>query len=151
MAAMLERVSKALRPAVPRARGVRTLLAVALLTALGGLGGRGGVVVEGRDTGTVVFPDAGAKFFLTASEAERARRRVDELEAAGKPVAFDDTLREIQERDSRDASRDVAPMRAAEDAVLVDSSKMTLDEVVETLERTVKERAAARSEAHGHG
>ena len=104
-------------------------------------GGAGGVVVEGRDTGTVVFPDAQAKFFLTASDEERARRRMEELRAGGKDTDLEDVLREIRERDARDAGRDVAPMRAADDAVIVDSSTMSLDEVVAALERTVRERA----------
>jgi cytidylate kinase len=106
------------------------------------LGAGGGVVVEGRDTGTVVFPKAEAKFFLTASEDQRARRRVDELVAAGKPVEFDVTLAEIRERDQRDASRDVAPMIPAEDAVIVDSSTQTLEQVVDSLATQVQARAA---------
>jgi cytidylate kinase len=113
----------------------------ALLELQRRLGGSGGVVVEGRDTGTVVFPDAGAKFFLTASDEERARRRMDELAAGGKATPLTEVLREIRERDARDAGRDVAPMKAAADAVLVDSSTMTLDEVVSDLERVVRERA----------
>lgn len=114
----------------------------ALLDLQRRLGGSGGVVVEGRDTGTVVFPHAGAKFFLTASDEERARRRMEELAAGGKTAPLAEVLREIRERDARDAGRDVAPMRAADDAVLVDSSTMTLDEVVSTLEQVVRERAA---------
>lgn len=106
------------------------------------LGAGGGVVVEGRDTGTVVFPNAQAKFFLTASEEQRARRRVDELVAAGKPVDYDVTLAEIRERDTRDASRDVAPMIPAQDAVIVDSSAQTLDQVVDSLAAQVLARAA---------
>lgn len=113
----------------------------ALLDLQRRLGGSGGVVVEGRDTGTVVFPGAGAKFFLTASDEERARRRMEELVAAGKPAELAEVLREIRERDARDAGRDVAPMRAADDAVLVDSSTMSLEEVVAELERVVRERA----------
>ncbi len=105
------------------------------------LGAGGGVVVEGRDTGTVVFPAAEAKFFLTASEEQRARRRVDELVAAGKPVDFDVTLAEIRERDQRDASRDVAPMIPAADAVIVDSSTQTLEEVVDSLAAQVASRS----------
>jgi len=101
------------------------------------LGGAGGVVVEGRDTGTVVFPDAGAKFFLTATAQERARRRQAELGDAG---SFEETLREIIERDDRDASRDVAPMRAADDAVLVDSSELGLDEVISEMAAEVRRR-----------
>lgn len=112
----------------------------ALLELQRRLGAGGGVVVEGRDTGTVVFPDADAKFFLTASEAERARRRVAELAASGTTVDYDVTLREIHERDVRDASRDVAPMVAAADAVVVDSSTQTLEEVVESLAAQVRAR-----------
>jgi cytidylate kinase len=94
------------------------------------LGAGGGVVVEGRDTGTVVFPSADAKFFLTASEQERAKRRVAEL---GAKADYETTLREIRERDQRDASRDVAPMVPAKDALIVDSSTQTLEEVVDSL------------------
>jgi len=106
------------------------------------LGAGGGVVVEGRDTGTVVFPHAEAKFFLVASEAERARRRVAELRARGTEVDEAATLREIRERDQRDASRDVAPMKPADDAVLVDSSTQTIEQVVETLADIVRRRIA---------
>ncbi|MBV8759082.1 MAG: (d)CMP kinase [Deltaproteobacteria bacterium] len=110
----------------------------ALLDLQRRLGEGGGVVVEGRDTGTVVFPQAQAKFFLTATEEERARRRVAELGSGGD---YEKTLREIRERDQRDASRDVAPMKPAEDAVLVDSSTQTIEQVVENLARVVEERA----------
>ncbi len=114
----------------------------ALLELQRRLGAGGGVVVEGRDTGTVVFPAAQAKFFLTANDEERARRRVAELEASGTTVDFAVTLAEIRERDQRDASRDVAPMVAAADAVIVDSSTQTLAEVVESLARQVEDRAS---------
>lgn len=114
----------------------------ALLALQRRLGGGGGVVVEGRDTGTVVFPQAGAKFFLTASDEERARRRQLELEAGGGVVpSFEHTLREIRERDDRDASRDVAPMVAADDAVIVDSSTASLDEVIDQIAAEVARRA----------
>jgi len=114
----------------------------ALLELQRRLGAGGGVVVEGRDTGTVVFPAADAKFFLTASEEERARRRAAELAQAGAPVDLDATLREIRERDQRDASRDVAPMVPAQDALVVDSSTQTLEQVVDFLAGRVQERAA---------
>jgi cytidylate kinase len=104
------------------------------------LGAGGGVVVEGRDTGTVVFPGADAKFFLTASEQERAKRRVAEL---GAKADFETTLREIRERDQRDASRDVAPMVPAKDALIVDSSTQTLEEVVDSLAEHVATRTRA--------
>lgn len=112
----------------------------ALLDLQRRLGAGGGVVVEGRDTGTVVFPDAHAKFFLTATDEERARRRLAEL---GDKADFETVLREIRERDHRDASRDVAPMVPAADALLVDSSTQTLEEVVESLAGHVASRAAA--------
>jgi CMP/dCMP kinase len=102
----------------------------ALLELQRRLGARGGVVVEGRDIGTVVFPDAGAKFFLTASADERARRRVAELQAAGRPADFATTRAEMQARDERDSTRSVAPLKQADDAVAVDSSGLTPDEVV---------------------
>ncbi len=115
----------------------------ALLDLQRRLGAGGGVVVEGRDTGTVVFPQAEAKFFLTATDAERATRRVKELAASGTTVDYEVTLREIRERDHRDASRDVAPMVPAKDAVLVDSSTQTLEQVVESLAATALARSAA--------
>ena len=102
----------------------------ALLDLQRRLGQGGGVVVEGRedDQDQVVFPAADAKFFLSASAEERARRRVSEIRAGGGPADFAETLREIGERDARDASRDVAPMKAADDAILIDSSAMSIDE-----------------------
>ena len=111
----------------------------ALLELQRRLGAGGGVVVEGRDTGTVVFPHAQAKFFLTASEEERARRRVAEL---GAGASYEQTLREIRERDLRDASRDVAPMRPADDALLVDSSTQTIEQVVDSLAEVVSLRSS---------
>lgn len=110
----------------------------ALLELQRRLGAGGGVVVEGRDTGTVVFPAAEAKFFLTASPEIRATRRVEELRAAGKEVDFETTVREIRERDKLDSERPVAPMIAAADAVHVDSSGLPLDQVVATLEERVR-------------
>jgi CMP/dCMP kinase len=89
----------------------------------------------------VVFPQADAKFFLTASEEERARRRVAEL---GSAADFETTLREIRERDQRDASRDVAPMVPARDALIVDSSVQTLEQVVESLAGHVVSRASQK-------
>jgi len=112
----------------------------ALLDLQRRLGAGGGVVVEGRDTGTVVFPNADAKFFLTASDEERAKRRMLEL---GQGADLQTVLREIRERDHRDASRDVAPMVPAADALIVDSSTQTLEEVVESLAGHVASRAAA--------
>jgi cytidylate kinase len=115
----------------------------ALLDLQRRLGAGGGVVVEGRDTGTVVFPAAEAKFFLTASVGERARRRVAELALNGSVVDFEETLAEIRQRDQRAASRDVAPMVPAADAIVVDSSTQTLEQVVESLAGQVASRSTA--------
>jgi cytidylate kinase len=93
-------------------------------------GRRGGVVLEGRDIGTVVFPDAEVKFFLTASPEVRARRRYEELVSKGQSVTLEETLADVQSRDARDEGRAVAPLRRAEGAVLVDSSAMTIAETV---------------------
>jgi CMP/dCMP kinase len=112
----------------------------ALLDLQRRLGAGGGVVVEGRDTGTVVFPAADAKFFLTASEEERARRRVAQLAETGTTVDLGATIKEIRERDQRDASRDVAPMVPAADALVVDSSRQTLEQVVDFLAAEAKRR-----------
>jgi cytidylate kinase len=103
-----------------------------------------GVVAEGRDVGTVVFPGATAKFFLTASVDERARRRQRDLEKAGAAAEardLDVVRREIVERDARDAGRDVAPLKQADDAVLIDTSNLTLEEVVSKMENVVHDRA----------
>jgi cytidylate kinase len=104
------------------------------------LGAAGGVVAEGRDIGTVVFPRAAAKFFLTASPEVRARRRFDELVAAGLEVDLDRTLAEMRERDERDQGRELAPLRPAADALHVDTSAMGLDEVVTYMAGVVRER-----------
>src|SRR5215471_13692861 len=104
------------------------------------LGANGGVVVEGRDIGTVVFPAAGAKFFLTATASERARRRVAELRAAGRPADLARTREEMRARDERDSTREVAPLRKADDAVEIDSSAMTPDEVVTHMATIVADR-----------
>jgi cytidylate kinase len=90
----------------------------------------GGVVLEGRDIGTVVMPDAEAKFFLTASPEVRAQRRVDELRARGTDVSYERTLDEVVQRDRADTERPVAPLRRADDAILIDSSVRSADEVV---------------------
>ncbi|RQW63225.1 (d)CMP kinase [Vibrio viridaestus] len=90
-----------------------------------------GLVADGRDMGTVVFPDAPVKIFLDASAEERASRRFKQLQSKGLDVNFDDLLSEIQERDDRDRNRPVAPLRPAEDALVLDSTQLTIDEVLE--------------------
>lgn len=93
------------------------------------MGRRGSVVAEGRDIGTVIFPEAEVKVFLDASVCERARRRYDELRAAGRTVDLAETRRDIEERDKRDSERDVAPLRKAEGALVIDSSNAGADAV----------------------
>ena len=93
------------------------------------MGQRGSVVAEGRDIGTVVFPNAEVKIFLDASAEERARRRCAELRAAGRPASLSETLREMEERDKRDSERDLAPLRMADDALRIDSSNASADSV----------------------
>ncbi len=89
-----------------------------------------GLVADGRDMGTVVFPDADCKIFLTASVEERARRRFEQLKQSGKDVIFDRLFQDLQERDRRDRERAVSPTVAAQDAVEIDSTTLTIDEVV---------------------
>lgn len=101
-------------------------------------GHEGGVVLEGRDIGTVVFPDAEAKFFLTARPEVRARRRYAELVAKGVPASFEDTLRDVQARDEQDTRRQAAPLKQAPDALLVDSSDLTVDEAVARIVERVR-------------
>ena len=105
------------------------------------VGKRGSVVAEGRDIGTVVFPQAEVKIFLDASPSERARRRYQELSAAGQPVAFDETLRQLEERDKRDSERDLAPLRQAEDALRIDSSNVDAGAVAALVLDLVKNKA----------
>ena len=87
-----------------------------------------GVVMDGRDIGTVVFPDAELKVFVTASAKVRAQRRYDELQAKGMPADFDDILKNVEERDYIDSHREESPLRQAEDALLLDNSDMTIPE-----------------------
>ena len=96
------------------------------------------VVMDGRDIGTVVLPDATVKIYLTASCEVRAKRRFDELTQAGKEIAYEQVLDDIVQRDYNDAHRAVSPMRQADDAVRVDTSEMTRDEVVADIVRRVR-------------
>ena len=98
------------------------------------------VLMDGRDIGTVILPDAELKIFLTADARVRAKRRFDELTAAGQECVFDDILKEIIERDERDMNREISPLRQAEDAVVVDTSYMGIDEVVARIRELIRER-----------
>jgi len=104
----------------------------------------GGVVLEGRDIGTVVLPDAEAKFFLTASVDVRAGRRHEELGQRGSAPSLDEVLRDVRERDHRDTTRPIAPLKQAEDAVLLDSSDLTIEEVVSKIVERVNAIRDAR-------
>jgi cytidylate kinase len=116
----------------------------AALLELQRVAGRGGgVVLEGRDIGTVVFPDAEVKFFLTASAEVRAARRHAELAAKGQAVSLEDTLADVKRRDAQDEGRAVAPLKRAETAVLLDSTALSFEETVATMLEHVK-RASAR-------
>ncbi|MCB9623362.1 MAG: (d)CMP kinase [Sandaracinus sp.] len=105
------------------------------------LGAEGGVVLEGRDIGTVVFPDAEVKIFLTASPAERAKRRVMDLKARGQTADLQEVLAGIVERDTRDSTRPVAPLAAAPDAIHVDTTGLSFEQVVAKVVGLVRERA----------
>ncbi|MGC4088688.1 MAG: (d)CMP kinase [Polyangiaceae bacterium] len=99
----------------------------------------GGVVLEGRDIGTVVFPDAEAKFFLTASVSVRAKRRHEELSAKGEAPPLEQVMSEVVERDKRDSSRPVAPLKQAADAIVVDSSELGIEQVATLIVEHVRD------------
>ena len=100
------------------------------------------VVMDGRDIGTVVLPDANVKIFLTASAEVRAKRRTDELIAKGQKADFSKILQEIQQRDYQDTHRAIAPLKMSRDSIKVDTSDMTIDQVVETIRNIVAEKTA---------
>ncbi|MFO0660723.1 MAG: (d)CMP kinase [Polyangiaceae bacterium] len=120
--------------AVSAIPGVRA----ALLAVQRQLGANGGVVLEGRDIGTVVFPDAERKFYVTASIEVRAKRRYDELTAKGTEVSYEATLDDVRKRDEADSTRAVAPLKPAPDAEIIDTSTMSIEEVVKALAARVR-------------
>ena len=107
------------------------------------LGKDGGVILEGRDIGTVVFPDADLKFFLSASAEERGKRRYLELKAKGDDVQLERTIAEVAQRDKQDAQREHAPLRRADDAIDIDSTGLSIEEVVALMEEKIRERLEA--------
>ncbi|WP_437502629.1 (d)CMP kinase [Sorangium sp. So ce1099] len=113
----------------------------ALLAMQRQAGAVGGVVLEGRDIGTVVFPDAEVKFFLTAPAEIRAKRRYDELVGRGMAVSFEATLSDVLRRDKADSERAVAPLRKADDAILVDSGHRSPQEIIDEMATLVEVRA----------
>lgn len=104
------------------------------------IGANRDIVTEGRDQGTVVFPDAACKFFVTASPETRARRRWEELRARGSSITLEEVLAQQEQRDERDSRREVGPLQPAPDAVIVSTDTLTIDEVVELLEAEVNRR-----------
>ena len=98
------------------------------------------VIMDGRDIGTVVLPKANAKIFLTASAEVRAQRRTDELLAKGQKANYEQILKEIKQRDHQDMTRPIAPLKQAKDAVLLDTSEMTIAEVIEAMKKIIGEK-----------
>ena len=109
----------------------------------------GGVILDGRDTGTVVFPEADVKIFMVADVEERARRRYQQYLDSGKDVPFEEVRREIEDRDRRDRTRDIAPLRRADDAVTLDTTDRSIDEQVAFVVDRVKEGRASGTSAEG--
>ena len=116
-----------------------------LLTLQRELGRGGGVVMDGRDIGTVVFPDADVKFYLDASAGERGKRRYLELKAKGMDVDRTRITKEIEERDRQDSGRALAPLKKADDALLIDSSAMSIDDVLDRMLSEIKEAKKIKS------
>lgn len=113
------------------------------------LGEAGGVVLEGRDIGTVVFPQAEAKFFLVATAQERGRRRYEELRARGVCVDLAQTVAEVEARDAADSAREHAPLLQAADAVAIDSTALSIDAVLQTMLAVIEPLRSRRREACG--
>ena len=114
----------------------------ALMKAQRKMGSNGGVVLEGRDIGTVVFPDAELKFYLYASPEERGRRRFAELIDKGEQVTLEETIQAVSRRDDQDSQRDLAPLKQAEDAIPIDSSGVGIEDVLKIMEAAFREKTA---------
>jgi len=110
---------------------------------------KGGVILAGRDAGTVVWPEAEVKLFLTATEEERARRRLEQTRSQGIEADFDTVLAELRRRDLYDSSRAVAPLKAATDAVVIDTTNLSVELVVGEVLRIVREKCGAGPSQHG--
>ncbi|TGE00302.1 (d)CMP kinase [Methylobacterium nonmethylotrophicum] len=140
----------------PRLRGSAMGEAASIVSAQGAVraalldwqrrfaGAPAGAVLDGRDIGTVVCPDAAVKLFVTASAEERARRRHRELGGRGEPVAYEAVLADILRRDARDADRDAAPLRVAEDAVVIDTTSLDAEAAFRAATRVVDGRGGER-------
>lgn len=111
-----------------------------LLDAQRDMAKKGNVIMDGRDIGTVVLPEADVKIFLTASSEDRARRRYEELREKGEDVVYEDVLRHLLERDAQDSGRKTAPLRAADDAILMNTTGNTLEQSLGALRAVIKEK-----------
>jgi cytidylate kinase len=115
------------------------------------MGQVGNVVLEGRDIGSVVFPGADVKFFLSASAEERGRRRFLELREKGENVTIEKTIAEVADRDARDEQREIAPLRIADDALLIDSTGVSIEGVLARMEMIVREKESERPDTTSAG
>jgi len=128
---------------ISKKKGVRT----ALVQTQRRMGRGGGVVLEGRDIGTVVFPDADIKFYLDAETEERGRRRFKELIEKGMKVNFNETLEEVVKRDHNDMNRNLSPLKKADDAFFIDSTHRSVEDIVEQMVQIVMEKANKKNRA----
>lgn len=111
-----------------------------LLTIQKEITARGNVIMDGRDIGTVIMPDADVKLYMEVSDETRAKRRLAELLEKGEKVTFEEVLRDIKQRDANDANREIAPAKPAEDAIFLDNSDVTLEELVARAKEIIKEK-----------
>ncbi len=116
----------------------------AMMTLQRQMGAKGGVVLDGRDIGTVVFPDAELKFFLSASAEERGRRRFLELQSKGLNTSLEATIENVVKRDRQDSERELAPLRQAKDAIAIDSTGLSIDEVIAQMEKFYYQKIAKK-------
>ena len=130
---------------ISKQKGVRE----ALVRMQREMGREGGVILEGRDIGTVVFPDGEVKFYLDAESDERARRRYDEMVEKGVKVDFKETQEELVQRDHNDMHRDNSPLKKANDAIYIDSTHRSVEEIVEEMSRIVKSKDFPSHEVAG--
>jgi cytidylate kinase len=148
-------VSEAIRTPEMSMMASRVSACPAVREAMGRLqqamGEQGGVVLEGRDIGTVVFPQAEVKFFLLANAAERGRRRFEELRAKGLQVDLQQTIDEVEQRDAADSNRQHAPLVQADDALAIDTTTMTIDQVLQKMLEVVTKRRLQICEAQEQG
>jgi cytidylate kinase len=143
-----EEIRKPEISALASAISARALVRERLFQIQRGMGAVGGVILEGRDMGTVVFPDADVKFFLEASPEIRSQRRYLELEAKGEKITTEEVCEQMLERDRNDRNRELAPLKPAADAIIVDSSNLQIEEVVQLIIDHISVKDAARGKKY---